>query len=1027
MNRLLLTAVLSLFTLACATHANAERTEKTDSVSVSGVAQDGVTKVFLVDYVIKTYALDEQGGETWVRTDTCRDIATRYADDEWVRDYALRELTSRQRCTFYFNLLPGRYRIVVDHERYEPAEQIVTIPAKQYGRATEEWTLKDFKLSRKAIQLDEAVVTSTRIKMTTRGDTVVYNAEAFQLAEGSMLDALVEMMPGLEIRDGGRIYHNGEYVPELLLNGKDFFKGDPSVALKNLPAYTVKELRVYHKAPDGAYLRDNSRTDTLSWDKALDVRLKKQYERSWLGNVEIGTSPCPSEGGEKSSLSDNNSNSNKPLPRRGLGRFFLLGFTQRSRFSVYANANNLSNQERASEDGTWGEDWSRWDNNEGTKRVEYGGMDFNTESRNAKVKFNTSFTARNEHDNVERYTSSTSFLPSGDVFNRSHSDSRTRSTELRLQESMKFMGKDIYAELSPSVSYTDSRNDALSISAQFDADPQDCYRGAALDSVFSGRLPYVNRLSSTSLGKTQHWQGGINYMVYARTPWLRNNFSLNGRTSYSHSSNNHWSHYDLVDKQGRDFRNKYSTAPNTDFSNYLTANYESPYYEHLSYALAYEYNKTISTGDESLYRLDKLGGDWADAEGARSIGLGLLPSMTDWRTLAIDAENTYNSRNTEDNHTLSPSLKVFKKDVVVLSLKPCYKRVRGFSRDTRSQLPEGQVLRHYNFFQPEASFYYFWKPRLGLDSLQREQSRASLALNYTRSYTSPSSSYLLLIRDTSDPLRLSLGNPDLRASSTDRFDLGTRIMTPSRYMQFSIYYTRTHDAIAQGMSYNDATGAYTYRPENIDGNWTAGADSYMQLSPKDSPFTFGNFLNYSFNNSVDLISGQRSVVLNHGLHESPSLAYTKGKYTVKADANVSWVYSTQNRLSASNRSTFDLNYGLEFNAREFLWGLSVSTDLRLYQRRGYDDASMNDNSFIWNAQLSRNFSFRHKRSSSSSEGRGGGPWTLMIKGHDLLHQLSQVRRTLNAQGLTETWVNGVPSYVMLHLIYRFNWQPKRQR
>ena len=974
----------------------AARAAEPDSVIVVGAAQDAVTKNFLVDYVIKSYALDEHGAETWVRTDTCRDAAVRYGDNEWARDYILREMTSRQRCMFNFNLVPGRYRIVVEHSLYEDAEQTIEIPAKQRGRATTEWELQDFKLTRKARQLGEAVVNSTRIKMTTRGDTVVYNADAFQLAEGSMLDALVEMMPGLEIRDGGRIYHNGEYVPELLLNGKDFFKGDPSMALKNLPAYTVKELRVYHKAPDGAYLRDNSRVDTLSWDKALDVRLKKEYTRSWLGSIEAAGGAGPEQG-------------------LYLSRFFLLGFTQRSRFSAFGNANNLSNQEKASEDGSWGRDWSRW-NDDGTKRVEYGGLDFNTESRNAKVKFNTSLTARNEHDNVERYTSSTSFLPSGDVFNRSHSDSRTRRTELKLQEDMKFQSKNVYAELSPSATYSNSRSDALSLSAQFDADPQDAYRGAALDSVFADRLPYVNRLRTTSLGKTQNWWADVSYRLFARTPWLRNNFNLYGRTAYSSLSTDSWSHYDLVDKQSRDFRNKYSTLPSTEFNSYLTTSYESRDYKHFSYSLGYTYHKGVDTGEYSLYRLDKLGDEWSDPALPLTggDGGGLLPSMTDWRTLSIDAENSYHSRNNVDEHTLTPAFEVFKKDVVSLSLKPGYQRVRKFSRDTRSQIPEGQVLSRYNFFHPEASFTYMWKPRLGLDSLQRSQSNAELSLTYNREYSAPSSTYLLLIRDTSDPLRLSLGNPDLRASSSDRLNLGMRMMSPTRYMQCGIGFQRTNDAIAQGMSYNAETGSYTYRPENIDGNWTASANSYMQFSPKDSPFAFDNFLDYSFNHSVDLISGSRSVVLNHRLHEAPSFNYTKGKYTLKADADVNWTYATSDRTNYSTRSTFDLDYGLKFNANDVLWGFSFSTDLHLYQRRGYDDASMNDNSLIWNAQLSRGF------------GKAKA-WTLMLKGHDLLRQLSQIRRTLNAQGLTETWVNGLPSFVMLHVTYRWNWSPKSLR
>ncbi|MDO4211792.1 MAG: outer membrane beta-barrel protein [Bacteroidales bacterium] len=998
-----------IFLLLAIFICSAARAATPDSVSVSGVAQDAVTKIFLTDYVVRSYALDADGAETWVRTDTCRDIATRYTDNDWVRDYVLREMTSRQRCTFDFNLLPGRYRIVVDHDRYEPAEQIIEIPAKQRGRATTEWTLKDFQLTRKARELGEAVVNSTRIKMMLKGDTVVYNAEAFQLAEGSMLDALVEMMPGLEIRAGGKIYHNGEYIPELLLNGKDFFKGDPSVALKNLPAYTVKELRVYHKAPDGAYLRDNSRADTLSWDKALDVRLKKEYTRSWLGNVEAAGGAGPEQG-------------------QYLSRFFLLGFTQRSRFSVYGNANNLSNQERASEDGEWGEDWSRWDSNDGTKRVEYGGLDFNTESRNSKVKFNTSLTARNEHDNVERYTSSTSFLPTGDVFNRSHSDSHTRRTELQLQESIKFMGKDVYAELIPAVSYINSRSDVLSLSAQFDADPQDAYRGEALDSVFAGRLPYVNRLSNTSLGKTQEWQGSATYNLYARTPWLRNNVSLYGNTTYNNSTSKNWSHYDLVSQQGRDFRNQHSNSPSTNFSTYVAANYSGQDLKYFGYSVSYNYNKIITTGDYNLYRFDKLGGEWSNPALPLTggDGGGLLPSMTDWQTLCIDAENSYNSRNNADSHLLQPQLKFMKKDVVQLELIPALQHTRLHHRDTRSQLAEGEVLRHYNFFQPEARLRYMWKPRLGLDSLQREQSNGSVVFSYNRSNSAPSSTHLLLIRNTSDPLYLMLGNPDLHSSSTDNLSLNSRIMTPTRYLQFSANYSRTCDAIAQGMSYNAATGAYTYRPENIDGNWTASASTLMQFSPKDSPFVVFNYLDYSFNHSVDLISGQRSVVLNHGVTEAPSLTFTKGKYTAKADANIRWLYATSDRANYTTRSTFDLNYGFEFNARDVLWGLSFSTDLNLYQRRGYDDASMNDNSLIWNAQLSRSFGFRHKRSSPSSEGRGGGPWTLMLKGHDLLHQLSQVRRTLNAQGLTETWVNGVPSYVMLHLIYRFNWQPKKR-
>ena len=39
--------------------------------------------------------------------------------------------------------------------------------------------------------LDEVVATATKVKMYYRGDTIVYNANAFNVADGSMLDALI--------------------------------------------------------------------------------------------------------------------------------------------------------------------------------------------------------------------------------------------------------------------------------------------------------------------------------------------------------------------------------------------------------------------------------------------------------------------------------------------------------------------------------------------------------------------------------------------------------------------------------------------------------------------------------------------------------------------------------------------------------------------------------------------------------------------------------------------------------------------
>lgn len=90
-------------------------------------------------------------------------------------------------------------------------------------------------------QLGEATVTASKIRMVVKGDTLVYNADAFQLSEGSMLDGLIKRLPGFELRDG-QITVNGQYVSSLLVSGEDFFRGNPRVALENLPAYAMLQV-----------------------------------------------------------------------------------------------------------------------------------------------------------------------------------------------------------------------------------------------------------------------------------------------------------------------------------------------------------------------------------------------------------------------------------------------------------------------------------------------------------------------------------------------------------------------------------------------------------------------------------------------------------------------------------------------------------------------------------------------------------------------------------------------------------------
>src|SRR5574344_72030 len=63
-----------------------------------------------------------------------------------------------------------------------------------------------------AVMLKGATVTAHLAKVVSKGDTLVYNADAYRTPEGSVVEELVKRMPGAEVDDNGNIKINGKSV-----------------------------------------------------------------------------------------------------------------------------------------------------------------------------------------------------------------------------------------------------------------------------------------------------------------------------------------------------------------------------------------------------------------------------------------------------------------------------------------------------------------------------------------------------------------------------------------------------------------------------------------------------------------------------------------------------------------------------------------------------------------------------------------------------------------------------------------------
>ena len=84
----------------------------------------------------------------------------------------------------------------------------------------------------------------------------------------------------------------------------------------------------------------------------------------------------------------------------------------------------------------------------------------------------------------------------------------------------------------------------------------------------------------------------------------------------------------------------------------------------------------------------------------------------------------------------------------------------------------------------------------------------------------------------------------------------------------------------------------------------------------------------------------------------------------------------------------------------------------MYVSRGYGSKELNKDDFVLNASVSQPF-FK-------------GKLIARLEAFDLLHELSSTQYVVNAQGRTETWNRFLPRYVMLHLTYHWNRNPKKR-
>ncbi|MDO4196430.1 MAG: outer membrane beta-barrel protein [Prevotellaceae bacterium] len=902
---------------------------------------------------------------------------------------------------------PGSYVIEINAEGYESKTIPLKLPKLYKNEKKLELKTCYLKKARKPREhdLDEVVVTATKLKFYMDGDTLVYNADAFSMAEGSMLGELVKKLPGVEVKNGGEIMVNGKKVESLLLNGKDFFDSDHELLLENMPAYMVSKIQTYERVPID--VQGTNREKTTPKETVMNVKLKKDYNAGWLANAEVGASPV-----DIYTETDKNTSFNNKYTKY-LGRVFALRFDDRSRLSLYANANNLNDSRSPGENGDWSpasqpRDISKAYTAGGNYQYgEYGKFRY---EGSAKVTYND--------NQAVNHSSSQTFLDGGDQFGRSFTeyyDSKLNArTEHELRNRWKNLSWAKYLSVAARVDFNYDKwdNHGQSANATFTKDMTAELGREWIDSIKAPnageamRKYAINRILKQYMGKGHSTDvNARGFLSFGPKHNDMTSISVAYQARYNDRHDNYFEHYKLEYPMGgseTDFRNKYTPTNSKSYEFGVTP--QSLFFlgekrQHTIGTVVVN-NYSYSQSNNSLYLLNHLQG-WDNKD---NHALGTLPSETELLS-TLDADNS--TRAIEKKYSLRPE--------VEYSFHKHKDNRSNYVKVSISMPSEFQHLDYWQGAQVDTAFTRrttFLIPDILFVSQNYRTSRY-FYISYYYGTSAPSMTSMLDIRNTSDPLNIQLSNPNLKNRHTHYFNTSYRNKFGRTLFNANANGSYHLNSVAYGYIMDRTTGVKTITPENVDGNWNMNMRSEVDFPlTKSEKWRMKEVVGYNYNHNVDLFGvdgaekATRSVVGSHYINNEWRLTWRPSdKMEFSTKANVHYQHSTGDRIGFQTINVFDFDYGATAQL-ELPWNMQFSTDATMFSRRGYDDRSMNTNELVWNARLTKRLMH--------------GNLLIQLDALDMLGQLSNVSRYINAQGKSETFYNVMPSYLLAHITWRLN-------
>ena len=517
----------------------------------------------------------------------------------------------------------GKYILRISYMGYKTMFKDLNLQRSKEG----ETSLGTFALEEDAKMMQQANVVARLAQVEMKADTFVYNADAYRMPEGAVLEELVKKLPGAEVTEDGKITINGKEVKKIMVDGKEFFANDTKMSMKNIPTKMVKNIKAYDRQSDYSRVTgiDDGEEETV-----LDLTVKKGMKEGWLIDIEGGY-------GTKG---------------RYTGKLNVMRILDNMQFALFGNFDNSSNWGGVVSNQSGGANLA-WEN--GKRDYEAGLIKVG-----GSVRANRSF-----RENVSKSNSETFLQGASSTWSNSMNSNENLSwgvnADLRLEWMPDSMTNIIFR---PSYSHSEGRSDSENKSVTMDKDPYEAGMKTPLtqfDSIDAENNLYyenilVNSNINQSLSRSVSNNASGSLQINRRIGKPGRNITFNANGNYSNSENVSWNISDIryYKTMGNTYTNRYNNNPSTNYNANARLSYTEPITKFMNLQGSYQFQYRFSDSDRSMYDLHTLLEDISEIHGympltKEQLYMGYIPGV-DTLNLIQNWENSQYATYNEYNH-----------------------------------------------------------------------------------------------------------------------------------------------------------------------------------------------------------------------------------------------------------------------------------------------------------------------------------------------------------------------------------------